>query len=104
MNASRLEALQKFLEEDPGDVFTHYALALEYASLKNYPDAIAKLEALLVLDSNYVPAYHQLGLVLTQLNRIDEARKMFEKGIQVAAAVGDTHAQDEMQEALDELS
>ncbi|MBI4548135.1 MAG: tetratricopeptide repeat protein [Ignavibacteriae bacterium] len=103
MSTTRLEALQKFLQDDPADVFTHYALALEFASLNNYQEAITKLEALLSLDPNYLPAYHQLGLILTTLHRTEGARKIFEKGIQVAVASGNTHAQDEIQEALDEL-
>jgi tetratricopeptide (TPR) repeat protein len=103
MNSSRLEALKKFLEEEPNDIFTRYAIALEYASMQNLPEAIAKLEEVIAFDPNYVPAYQQLGSYLRQAGRKDDALKILERGIQVAALVGDTHAQGEMQEAIDDL-
>ena len=103
MSASRFDTLKKFLDEDPNDCFTHYAIALEYVSTQKIPEAIAKFDEVIKLDPNYVPAYHQLGLLLAKLNRNNEALEMFERGIQVAALIGDTHAQSEMQEAIDEL-
>ena len=103
IHTDRLEELQKFLEVEPNDSFTHYAIALEYASQKNIPEAIKKLEELILLDPNYIPAYQQLGYFLAQSGRQDDALIIFEKGIETAALVGDTHAQKEMEEAIDEL-
>ena len=103
MKTSRLEELKKFLEVEPNDSFTLYAIALEYASQKNLPEAIKKLEELILLDPNYIPSYHQLGLKLASAGRNDAALMIFEKGIETAALVGDTHAQKEMEEAIDEL-
>jgi len=34
MSESRLQALQRFLEQDPNDSFTRYAIAMEYVSMK----------------------------------------------------------------------
>ena len=103
MTSSRFDILKNFLDEDPKDPFNHYALALEYVAQQKSHEAIAKFEDVITLDPNYVPAYHQLGLLYAQLNRRDDALKTLEKGIQIAALVGDTHAQTEMQEAIDEL-
>lgn len=103
MSPTRLEVLQTFLADDPDDSFNHYAIALEYVSLKQYDNAIKKFQELITLDQNYVPAYHQLGLLLGSMGRKDEALRTFEQGIQIAALVGDTHAQQEMQEAMDAL-
>ena len=100
---SRLEQLQKFLEAEPADAFTHYAIALEYIAKKRHDDAIAKFEEVLALDPNYVAAYHQLGLLYVRMNMNDEARKMFEQGIRVADQIRDTHARTEMEDALDAL-
>ncbi|MBI1803038.1 MAG: tetratricopeptide repeat protein [Ignavibacteriae bacterium] len=103
MTSNRFEILKNFLDDDPKAPFNHYALALEYVTQQQFPEAIAKFEDVIVLDPNYVPAYHQLGLLYAQLNRQEEALTTLEKGIQIAALVGDTHAQTEMQEAIDEL-
>lgn len=103
MTTPRIQALRKFLEAEPNDAFTMYAIALEYASAKNYSEAIAQLEEVIVVDPNYIPAYHQLGNFLRQSGQIDEAIRMLEHGISVALTAGDRHAQSEMQELLDEL-
>ena len=100
---SRLEQLEKFLEEEPADTFTHYAIALEYIAKRNYDEAIAKFEEVLALDPNYVAAYHQLGLLYVRLDLVDDARKIFEQGIRVADQIRDAHARSEMEDALDEL-
>jgi tetratricopeptide (TPR) repeat protein len=100
---SRLEQLQKFLEEEPADTFTHYAIALEYIAKKNHDEAIAKFEEVLALDPNYVAAYHQLGLLYVRMNMNDDARKILEQGIRVAGQISDAHARAEMENALDAL-
>jgi tetratricopeptide (TPR) repeat protein len=103
MKTERLRELQKFLELEPNDSFNHYAIALEYASLKNIPEAIRTLEELILLDPHYVPAYQQLGYFLAQSGRKHDALMILEQGIQAAMLVGDTHAQKEMEEAIEDL-
>lgn len=103
MKLSRLEELKKFLEAEPNDSFTHYAIALEYVSQKNIPEAIKKLEELLTLDPNYVPAYQQLGYLFIQTGKKDAALIILERGIETAELVGDTHARREMEEAIEDL-
>ena len=100
---SRLEQLEKFLKQDPADTFTHYAIALEYVSLKKYNAAIAKFEEVITLNPNYVPAYHQLGLLYAQVSKSNDAVRALEMGIHVAEIVGDSHARHEMEDAIDEL-
>ena len=100
---SRLEQLQKFLEEEPADAFTHYAIALEYASMGKLSAAVEKLEEVIILEPNYVAAYHQLGILLARMNNAAEAVKAFERGIEIAGLVGDTHARSEMEAAIDEM-
>ncbi len=103
MSTSRLSALQKFLEQDPNDSFTRYAIAMEYASQKDFISAIDQLQQVTVIDPKYIPAYHQLGLLHSQLGKKEESKQFFLSGIQAARLVGDSHAVSEMQESLDEL-
>ena len=104
MTADRLATLKRFLDEDPADPFNHYTVALEYVSMQQYSEAITGFQEILRLDPKYVPAYHQLGLLFSKLNKKEEALRVFEQGIGVAALVGDAHAKSEMQEAIDELA
>ncbi len=103
MTQSRLKALQQFLEREPNDSFTRYALAMEYVSMKDIPQAITNLQELLEHDSAYISAYHQLGNLYQTTGKPLEAVKMLEKGIELAEHLGEIHAQKEMQELLDDI-
>lgn len=103
MNNSRLESLQRFLQQNPEDSFTRYAIAMEHISLRNFPQAISFLQELIKHDSTYVPAYHQLGNLLHTTGKNIEAVKVLEKGISLAQHIGDSHGQSEMQELVDDI-
>jgi Tfp pilus assembly protein PilF len=103
MTESRLESLKRLLEEDPHDSFTRYALALEYNSLGDLETAVTYLKEVIDRDASYLPAYHQLGQIYARLNRTEEAKQVYRKGIELAQAKGDIHAKGEMTEELEEL-
>lgn len=104
MKNDRIAQLKEFLENDPNDSFTRYALALEYAGLGEAPLALSLLLEVLERDPAYVPAYQQLGYQYQKLDRVAEAVEVLRRGIEVSREQGDTHAQREMQDALDEIS
>jgi tetratricopeptide (TPR) repeat protein len=104
MRDDRIAQLKEFLENDPNDSFTRYALALEYSGLGETPLAISLLLEVLERDAAYVPAYQQLGYQYQKLDRKDAAVQVLRRGIEVAREQSDTHAQREMQDALDEIS
>jgi tetratricopeptide (TPR) repeat protein len=103
MTHSRLDSLKKLLEENPDDSFTRYAIALEYGSLGEPETAITYLKEVIDRDANYLPAYRQLGQIFARLNRTQEAKPIYRKGIEIAEATGDAHAKEEMTEELEEL-
>lgn len=103
MTSDRLKRLRKLLERDPDDPFMHYAIGLEYVSMKRYNQGIAKFQDLIQRDSHYVPAYHQLGLLLVQLRKKDEAISILQQGIAEAAGAGDQQSRMEMEEILRDL-
>lgn len=99
----RLEALEKFLAEDPDDSFTRYALALECASAGDAARAVALLQETVERDPRYVPAWQQLGSVLQRLGRTEEAAAALARGIAAARAAKDLHAASEMTQELESL-
>ena len=103
MADSRLDSLKKLLEKNPNDSFTRYAIALEHNSLGDPETAITHLKEIIERDANYLPAYHQLGQILARLNRTQEAKPIYRKGIEIAESIGDAHAKEEMIEELEEL-
>ncbi len=103
MTESKLDILRRFVADEPGEPFNHYSLALEYVNLKQYPEAIAKFEETLQIDPDYVPAYQQLGLLYGQLGKVGEAMATLAMGIAAAHRKGDYHAEQEMQDAMEEM-
>jgi tetratricopeptide (TPR) repeat protein len=102
MILSRLEQLQKFLDEDPADPFNWYALALEYQKT-DINKALAIYEKLLTDNPKYVPTYYQAAN-LYQLNaETKKAINTYEVGIKQAQQQNDRKAAGELQSALDEL-
>jgi tetratricopeptide (TPR) repeat protein len=89
------------LEQDPRNGFARYGLAMEHVNRGEYDDAMQEFDALLTADPDYVAAYYHAGRALEKLDRIDDARTMYENGIAVARRKGDQHALSELQAALD---
>ena len=103
MSTSRLHTLLQFLESDPEDSFTRYALAMEYVSAGETVTGISYLEDLLNRDPGYVATYQQLGYIYIELDRTDDAVDILKRGIEIARKAGDAHAASEMQDALDDM-
>jgi tetratricopeptide (TPR) repeat protein len=104
MAKSRLETLEEFARERPADAFAHYGLAMEYTNAGRVEDALATFQKLIGFNPNYSAGYHQAALLLTRLGRVEEAREMFKRGIEVAGRNGEQHSKTEMEEALHDLS
>ncbi|PYV37340.1 MAG: hypothetical protein DMG06_28430 [Acidobacteria bacterium] len=99
----RLEALKNLLRQNPADSFARYGLAMEYSRAGNLEEALAEFQHLLSLDPDYAAAYFHAGQTLEKLGRKDEARKMYRRGIEITTRLGNSHARDELQAALDFL-
>ena len=100
---SRLEKLQQFLDLDPNDSFTKYAIGLEYAAIKEYPAAIAAFEDLIAKDREYVATYYQLAEAYRITGEKGKAKKTYLDGIAIARKVNDLHAASELEAAMDEM-
>src|SRR5262245_1057798 len=98
---SRIEKLKTFLNADPSDSFSRYALALEYVKVDQIDDALQAFETVRDKDPNYVATYYQLGQLYQKIGRRHEAEKTFRTGITVAAKAGDSHTQSELEGALE---
>ena len=103
MSNSRFEALKQFAEASPNDCFVRYGLAQEYVRQGDLEQAIQQFKQIFSIDPSYQAAYYHAGQTYRKLNRVDEARETFQKGIEVATRSGDMHARSELEAALDEL-
>jgi Tfp pilus assembly protein PilF len=100
---SRKEQIVELLAANPTDPELHYFLAMEYLGAGETDAALKAFQELTVLDPDYVPAYLQLGQLLTRLECEDEARHIYRTGIAAAHKKGNQHAAEEMAAFLDNL-
>jgi Tfp pilus assembly protein PilF len=100
---TRKEQIEQMLVEAPEDPFLRYCLAMEFVSSGDDAGAVRTFEGLLAQDGSYVPAYLQAGQACVRLGQVDEARRLFGRGIEAARRQGDAHALGEMQGFLDGL-
>jgi tetratricopeptide (TPR) repeat protein len=103
MATNRLEILKQMVAQDPANAFARYGLATEYANSGALEEAVEEFQNLLAHDGNYAAAYYHGGQTLEKLGRIEEARDLYQKGIEVTTRKGDLHTRAEIEAALNLL-
>jgi tetratricopeptide (TPR) repeat protein len=104
MGSTRLEVLKSMVEQKPEDGFSRYGLAMEYVRSGELETAVGEFETLLQYNPNYAAGYFHGGQTLEKLGRIEEAREVYRKGIDVTGATGDGHTRSELIAALQMLA
>src|SRR6185436_8520162 len=104
MPADRIKLLEEYLKDDPGDAFTLYALALEYANREEYVIANNYFSTLVNKHPDYLPAYYQFGKVKEKLNDKQQANELYLNGIELAKNQNDHHTLNELRIAFNSLN
>jgi Tfp pilus assembly protein PilF len=102
-STSRRDALEKFLQENPNDAFARYGLALDCMNGGDTASAEKHFRILLEKNPDYVPGYLMFGQLLARLQKNEDAREVFTRGMSAARKAGNTHAFNEMENFLLEL-
>jgi len=89
--------------QNPGDSFLRYGLAMEYRNSGDLQSAMSEFQALMEASPDYAATYFHAGQTLERLGRAEEARTVYQRGIEVTTRKGDQHARSELQGALDLL-
>ncbi len=100
----RIEKLEAFLRDQPGDAFLRHALALEYIKLGDDARARQLFEAILAEQPGYIGSYYHLAKLLERSGETEAAIHWYEKGMAVSREAGDQHAYGELRSALEELT
>jgi len=100
---NRIETLKAMVAQNPADAFARYGLAMELIKGGEIASGVAEFRALLEHNPNYAAAYFHGGQALEKLGDVEQARELYEKGIEVTGRTGDQHARSELQAALDML-
>jgi tetratricopeptide (TPR) repeat protein len=100
---SRIDQLKQFLQDEPNDEFSRYALALEYMNAGNDTEAMHHFKMLAENHPDYLATYYQMGKVLERQGKNSEAVLIYEKGKDVAIKLGNRHTLNELNSALDSM-
>src|ERR1700740_829257 len=103
MATNRVDILKQMVAQDPNNSFARYGLAMEYAKNGELEQAVAEFQGLIARDETYAAAYYHGGQALEKLGKLEDARQMYEKGIEASTRKGDMHTRSEIQAALDLL-
>ena len=100
MNIERVKMLEKYHQDDPGDTFTIYALAMEWMP-ENASKSQHYLDILLQNHKDYLPAYYQAGRVYFSMGLKKKAIEIYETGITLAKTQKDNKTLEELTTACD---
>ena len=103
MAANRIETLKSLLDQNPDDTRTRYMLAIELAKAGDLETALRELLIIIGAARDMEAAYYQCGQVLERLGRIDEARSIYQRGIETCTRTGNRHIKDQFQQAQEAL-
>jgi Flp pilus assembly protein TadD len=102
MASDRIAVLQRMIDRNPGDARARFGLALEYEKLGNWHEAAAQLRAYLDQSDDEGNAWGRLGHALRQLGHDEEARAVYQQGIDAARRHGHPTMAMEFEEVLAE--
>lgn len=102
MATERIKQLEKFYEEEPGDPFNLYALALEYRAI-DLGKARAFFNMLLQEHPDYLPTYYHAAQFFQLSGDREKAIRLFEEGISLAHKTNDLKTLRELRSALEEM-
>ena len=100
MATNRLDVLKQMVDQAPGNSFARYGLAMEYANSGKPEEAVSEFRVLLDNDENYTAAYYHAGQALEKLGRVQDARAMYERGVEICRRKGDEHTRSEIEAAM----
>ena len=95
-----MEMITEMLEKNPDDTFLNYAAALENKKANKPKKAIRIFKKIVSQDPNYLATYYQLGKLLEEVGKTDEAIEYYKKGRELAKKTNDVKAVGELSEAL----
>lgn len=101
---TRLNKLLTLLEADTEDAFCLYGIAQEYAKIGRHEDALEYFDRTIQSNADELYAYYHKARVLGSIGRVDEARVVIDSGLVRARAIGEAHAESELNELRDSLS
>jgi len=98
--SERLEKLKSLVAANPKESFLRYGLAMEYRNAGDLETAVHEFREVIATNPDYVAAYFHGGQTLERLGELEQARTLYQDGIEASHRTGDAHARSELETAL----
>lgn len=98
---NRIEVFKQMLVSDPNNSMVLFGLANEYQKAEDWQNAIETLEDYLTKSDDEGAAYGMLAKAYERIGQRDEAKKIYEKGIEVSNAHGHPTMANEYRMTID---
>lgn len=100
MAQSRIDIFAEMVKQQPGEAMIWYGLASEYLKAERWLEAVEALQTVVRINPDYTAAYQMLGTALANDGQVEEARRAWTLGIEVAKRTGAWKAQQHMEGLL----
>ncbi|MEB2784008.1 tetratricopeptide repeat protein [Algoriphagus persicinus] len=97
-NLERIQLLRQFTQEEPGNPFNWYALAIEFRE-SDQEEAYSLFAKLLSEHPAYLATYFPAAHLYAEMGEIGQSKAIFENGISLAREQKDMKALQELQNA-----
>lgn len=98
MNHNRIQLLRQYIQEEPGDPFNVYALAMEFRD-HDPAQSRALFDKLLAEHPDYLATYCHAAALYSDLDERPKAAQLYEQGIDLAKQQGNAKTLLELQRA-----
>lgn len=104
MSQARIDAFTAMLKDQPENEMIWYGLANEHTKLGNWVAAAEALRHVIRLKPDYTSAYQLLGAALLKLGAREEARRIWQAGVEAANRAGAWKARQHLEGLLAETA
>ena len=101
--SDRIITLKQFIQDDPDDIFSQYALALELQKIQQLEEAMHWFNRISESHPDYLPVYYHYGKLLEETGEISKAIEIYRKGMLVAKSQNQTRTLNELRSALEQI-
>ena len=95
--------LAQFIRQNPNDLFSRFALALERIKRGEDEKARTLFESIEQIQPDYPGLPYHLGKFYQRIGELVLAERLFQRGIEFATEKGDQHVKNELLQAMEEL-
>lgn len=102
-NGQKIQTLARNVKNNPGDIFSKFALGLELLKNNEVQKALVLFESIYNYHPDYLGVYYHLGKLYQSMDELQRSEQIFTEGVAIAKEHDDSRTLRELTEALEEV-